>query len=114
MRRVDVSRQRGTPPEGFSTKTTFSGVYQSHKVVFPVDVILQLGVSVEALPAVFTLEEVRGPEVFEKRAPALEHFGAQVTEKRSLWLDINGPAALTSLDISVRLSVGPVLEVLQY
>ena len=74
MRRVDVSRQRGAPPEGFSTKTTFSGVDQSHKVVFPVDVILQLGVSVEALPAVFTFEEVRGPEVFEKRAPALEHF----------------------------------------
>ena len=109
-----MSRQRGTPPEGFSTKTTFSGVYQSHKVVFLVDMILQLSVSIEALSAVFAFKEVRCPEVFEKRPPALEYFTAQVTEERSFWLDFNVQTCLTSRFISISLGVGPVLEVFQY
>ena len=76
--------------------------------------ILKLGISVEAFSAVFAFKEVRSPEVFEKRPPALEHFTAQVAEERSLWLGINVQTGLTSLGISVRLGVGPVLEMFQY
>ena len=76
--------------------------------------VLQFSVSIEALPAVFAFEEVRSPEVFEKRPPALEDFTTQVAQERSLGLDINVPTGLTSLYIPGRVRVGPVLEVDQY
>ena len=76
--------------------------------------ILQLSVSIEALPTVFAFKEVWSPEMFEKRTPAFENFAAQVTEERSLGLDINVPTGLTSLGIFISVSEGPVLEVLQY
>ena len=82
--------------------------------MFLVDMILQLGVSIEAFTAVFAFKEVRCPEMFEKRTPAFENFAAQVTEERSLGLDVNVPTGLTSLGISISVSEGPVLEVLQY
>ena len=50
-----MSGQGGTPTEGLSTQTTLGGVYQSHKVVLLVHMVLQLGVPVEALPTVVAL-----------------------------------------------------------
>ena len=69
-----MPREGGTSSESFLTKSTLCGVYKPYKVVLLVDVVLQLGVPVETFPTVFTFEEVRGPQVFEKRSPKLENF----------------------------------------